>query len=659
VGEGDGKARLRLLGGFRLVTPTGVDATPRSVKGRAVLACVALAPDACLDRGRLAGLLWSESADAKASLRQAVREVRDALHEAGLGILLADHERVGLDLHAVEVDALEAERLARSADDADLERLADLLGGQLLEGMEVRDPEFHDWLVAERARREAAICRALEQALLRLTERRDAARLERIARALLAIEPAHEAAHRGLMRAHQFRGDVMAAIRQFEACRETLRRDFDLEASAETKALLQEIRTAAARREVARPPPVGPALIARDEPRASVLVAQRRLVAGDRVDEVLGAALTAGLRQALARNRWLAVVDRAPTPALKRATGTGAADPAYRVDVAMLRLKNRIRFAAELKTTHSMRLLWADRYDRGFGTNVFEVIDELAGSIARRLNAEIELAEIHRASRAPVEALSAYDCVLRAIPLIFRMTRESFAEAERLLRAAQEADPLEPFVYAWRAFWHFLYIGQGWADDPAAARSELDWVVRRAIELDPENSLALAVAGHVASFINHDYERALDLLDRSLRLDPHSAYAWDMSAVTLCYTGRAEEAIQRLDGSMHLWQHSASPYWFRTSACIALMLAGQHARAIEVGRLAIRENPHFQAAYRPLIAALGHAGQVEEAGRHLATLRRAEPNFSIDWFRASYPPLHGNYTQLYIEGLRKAGVPED
>ena len=65
-----------------------------------------MSPDGGCDRGRLAGLLWSESADAKTSLRQCVKELRATLARAGLTLLGADPRGLTLDLSRLSVDAL-------------------------------------------------------------------------------------------------------------------------------------------------------------------------------------------------------------------------------------------------------------------------------------------------------------------------------------------------------------------------------------------------------------------------------------------------------------------------------------------------------------------------------------------------------------------------
>ena len=91
------KARLLLMGQFRLLASDGTDISPRSSKARALLGYVALAPGASADRGRLAGLLWSEGGDAKASLRQCLRELRSnvaAMHDELVG---ADTQKVWIE----------------------------------------------------------------------------------------------------------------------------------------------------------------------------------------------------------------------------------------------------------------------------------------------------------------------------------------------------------------------------------------------------------------------------------------------------------------------------------------------------------------------------------------------------------------------------------
>ncbi|MCC2662815.1 MAG: transcriptional activator protein [Geminicoccaceae bacterium] len=651
--SGSAAARLHLLGRVRLETADGRDVTPRSSKARGLLAYLALSPEGAAPRAKVASLLWGESMAAMASLRQAVKEIRNRTAEAGLDVFAADHRSLRLDLEQVLVDVLAFDELVESA--AGPEHIQATCARGLLEDESIRAEGFEDWLVVEQTRCRQHLAQVLEVRLTRALSRSAHELARSYAECLLVLDPVHEQAHRALMRCHADAGDLAGAIRRYEVCRTVLARELDLSPSIETESLLQEIRARAG-----APPPAQrlagrSGRAERAQGYASLGVAYHVAPANDAMDQTLGMALASRLREALSRIRWLSVLDREAlilpgSPSQAREVAD------YDVRIGLLRGDRRVRMLVELRSIELQRVLRADHSDRPIGDDLFDLVDDLAIALAGRIDREVQLAEITRVRRKPLETLTAYERVLRAIPLIFELTPETFAQAGRMLQEAQEDDPHEAMVYAWRAFWYSINFGQDWVSDPEAAKAELEFLVRRGMELDPRNALVLSVAGHIASYVNHDYERALALFETSLRLDPSSAYAWDSSAITLCYAGRAEEALKQLGSSADLWQQHPDPYYFRASACIALLLAGQPEEAVAVGRRAVHENPNFQATYRPLIAGLGLTGRQGEAERYLRDLRRLHPDFSLGWFKENYPPLHGQGKDLYLEGLRKAGV---
>jgi DNA-binding SARP family transcriptional activator len=628
----------------------GRDVTPRSAKARGLLAYVALSPAGTAPRAKLGALLWGDSLAAMASLRQAVKEIRDAT--VGLEVFAADHHSLRLDLERVWVDVLAFDEVVERAHDLAQIRAACARG--LLEDETIRAEGFEDWLVVEQTRCRQHLVHVVEDRLARALGRAARDLAVGYAEALLVLDPVHEQAHRALMRCHADAGDIAGAIRRYEVCRTVLARELDLAPSIETESLLQEIRgLAGGLQPGAR---FVPGLAPTERPRsfASIAVAYYAAPTNDPVDQTLGMALAGRLREALSRVRWFSVRDQ--DALIMPETRHEPVD--YDVRIGLLRGGRRVRMLVELRSIELQKILWAEHCDRSLGDDLFDLVDGLALALAGRIDREVQLAEITRVRRKPIETLSAYERVLRAIPLIFELTPEGFAEAGRMLQDAQAADPYDATVYAWRAFWYSINIGQDWVRDSDAAKDEVDFLVRRGLELDRSNALVLSVAGHIAAYVDHDYERALPLFDSSLKLDPSSAYAWDSSAVALSYAGRADEALRRIGGSAELWQQHPDAYYFRTTACIAQLLAGKPEQAVAVGQQAVRENPNFQASYRPLIASLGLTGRLEEAERYLRELRRLHPDFSLGWFKENYPPLHGEGQEHYIDGLRKAGVRE-
>ena len=74
----------------------------------------------------------------------------------------------------------------------------------------------------------------------------------------------------------------------------------------------------------------------------------------------------------------------------------------------------------------------------------------------------------------------------------------------------------------------------------------------KAIELDPQNALALATYGFVKSFLYRDYDTALGYFDRALSACPNHALAWFLSSPTLSYVGRSEQAMKNAQEALRL-----------------------------------------------------------------------------------------------------------
>lgn len=648
-------ARLRLLGSVRLETAEGRDVTPRGAKARGLLAYLALSPEGTAPRAKVAALLWGESLTAMVSLRQAVKEIREAFARGDPALFFADHRTLRLDLKRVWVDALAFHDL--------VERPANLGDARprctrgLLEDETIRAAAFQDWLLVEQTRCRQLLVRVLEDRLDSASSEGEREATRECAEFLLALEPAHEGAYRALMRCHGDAGDVAGAIRCYEACRTVLARELDVRPSVETEDLLQAIRD----RECATKRPVEPAAARAKVRHRPVVAVVPKAKATGVVDRSLGQLVSTTLRDGLSRHHSLSVVDTevdlAVTTEAQRSR-LGLPEVGYLVMIDIVQVAQRMRLLFGLKDVSSNQLLWQDRLDLSCRNDALFELDPCIERLAFRLEQEILRREIDKARRKPVAVSSAYELVLRAIPLIIRMTPDSFLEARRLLDLAAQADPLDPMVYSWRAFWLFLSFGQGWAEDEQALKEELGFCIGRALELDLTDAFANTVAGHVASFVFRDCDEALEYFERAMRCGGNQAYALGFSAITQNYIGRPTTALQQLKESSDLAPLDPLHFFFRTTASTTNLLTGNFERSVQLARRTVREHPTFHAAFRPLIASLGQLGRREEAQTQLAALRAAGSDLTVDWFRRTCPPLLEDHEALYVEGLRKAGVPE-
>src|SRR5262245_32842674 len=209
------------------------------------------------------------------------------------------------------------ERLASSPDADDLRSAAAMYAGDLLDGYGVLDPAFEEWLRDERQHyRELAVA-----TLKKLLTCQTGANALAVAQRLLALAPLQEEVHRTVMRLHAEAGDIAAALRQYDTCCATLKRELDITPSPETEALHRRIRDQATARpdsdyiaasaNALRQPPV----TGRSKP--SIAVLPFRNLSGDPEQQYFSDGITEDIITELGRCRSLAVMARHSSFALR------------------------------------------------------------------------------------------------------------------------------------------------------------------------------------------------------------------------------------------------------------------------------------------------------------------------------------------------------
>ena len=143
-----GQLILRLLGDFAAEID-GREISLATRKAKALTAYLALSDNAQDTRERLVGLLWSESDEehARASLRQAVHDIKLAFDSAGFAGFRIDKQTLSLvrERRTCDVD----EVLAAAAQGMVHSRLLDSqrITETLLSGLDNVDPAFQVWLL--------------------------------------------------------------------------------------------------------------------------------------------------------------------------------------------------------------------------------------------------------------------------------------------------------------------------------------------------------------------------------------------------------------------------------------------------------------------------------------------------------------------------------
>ena len=179
-----------------------------------------------------------------------------------------------------------------------------------------------------------------------------------------------------------------------------------------------------------------------------------------------------------------------------------------------------------------------------------------------------------------------------------------------------------------------------------------------ALERDPFDTLALALCGHVRSFLFRDYEAAIVLFQRALAGSPNSAEAWLWSSPTYSYIGEGAEAARRAEQSLRLSPFDSHVFLNHTALALAHYTSGDFDGAVTAGRKATAENPRYTAALRIFAASLVGAARIEEARGVARALLEHEPTFRVEAFCRAHPYKDPARREVLASHLRSAGLPE-
>jgi TolB-like protein len=328
----------------------------------------------------------------------------------------------------------------------------------------------------------------------------------------------------------------------------------------------------------------------------------------------------------------------------------------YVLEGSVRKAGNRVRVAGQLINSATGAHIWADRFD-GTLDDIFDLQDRVASSVVGAIEPRLRLAEIDRASRKPTESLEAYDLYLRALAQEYKRTRDSLAEAVRLLKRALELDSAYAPAMALISGCRTLQRSRHWIPISGPEVDEGICVARQAIAAAGDDAHVLTTAGFTLAFLAGENDAALSAIDRAIVVNPNFALAFGLRALVLVFLNRPDEAILAAQQAMRLSPRDPLTFLFVQAHAFAHLAAGRYEAGMPWADEALRQNGGLP-ALRFKLSLCGHLGRLDEAKECLRRLRELHPEPTVasvmrDVSRGVAPEIAARMA----EGLRKAGLP--
>jgi DNA-binding SARP family transcriptional activator len=654
---------IRVLGPLEVTSATGRQLAIAGRKSHALLGYISAQPQCRESRDKLAALLWGDrfQDQARHSLRQAILRLRKQLNFNGHDFVNAGARDLALSADSVDVDLARLLRLSQSDNAADLQQAAVLCQGELLEGLSLPVDAFTEWLDRERSRLRALSADVSFRLARTLMASGECEGALKAAKRALEMDPTLEECHRMIMALYRQNGNRTAALKQYRACVDILRREIDAEPEATTQLLARAIREPdSPRSPMPELPAASPESVAASPVEAlSIVVLPFRNVGGDQAcagivdgitEEITAALSMVSGMFVIARITALAYRDR-PMEAREVAKHLGVR---FVLDGAAWVEGERIRVIVSLIDAAENRLIWTYRHDDRL-SGIFSLNDKITFEVITALKVSTTEGEQERIALVHgTSNLQAWLTVGQGLTHVRRMTHEDNTMARALYRRATELDPAYPGAWDGLAWTHFIDARFGWSSDPFQSVSLARDYAQRTLELDASRPATCALLGGVElAYGRHD--AAVALAQKSVSMSPNGADVAAVLAFILTYAGEPQSAVRFIQRAMRL--SPRYPSWYRWTLARAYRLAGDHERAIASLTPLNHSGESSIAPAVELAAAYAQSGRYEDAQFISAHVLTTAPNFSAAAWTAMPAHRDVNIAAAERKALMDAGLP--
>jgi class 3 adenylate cyclase/Flp pilus assembly protein TadD len=330
--------------------------------------------------------------------------------------------------------------------------------------------------------------------------------------------------------------------------------------------------------------------------------------------------------------------------------------------------------------------LFSETYDRSL-EDIFEVQDEIAGKITRKLTSRMDGSKIKKSLvKSLTGNLDAYNVYLKGIFYWNKWTPDNMKKAIELFEKALEMEPDFAAAYSWLAYC-YIVLGAMGNLLPQIAYPKAKEFAHKALELDDElydSHLSIAL---VKIFYEWDCDEAYKSVKRALELNPGAGRVHHVYAMYLQTGGRMEEAVKEIEQAARLDpldlpinNHLANVYFcaeryddaleqldgileidstYRAAIelkGISLLMKGEIEKAIET----FERNQTLTGTYARGMTALGYAyakaGRLEDAQNCLKKLEKRQQQEKQELLSMDFVILYiglGDFDKAYYH-LEKA-----
>ena len=402
--------------------------------------------------------------------------------------------------------------------------------------------------------------------------------------------------------------------------------------------------------------------------KPSIAVLPFNNMSGDPEQEYFSDGITEDIITSLSRIRQFFVIARNTTFTFKgRAVDVQSIAQElgvrYVLEGSVRKSGNRVRITGQLIDGDTGNHIWAERYDRDLD-DIFELQDEITQTVVGAIEPEMAVAERARAKSKPAENLAAWDFYQRGMAVIWdrenhgNLNPETLEISKQLFERAIERDPKFADAYAGLAMCYFYFLIFGYSEDRAADSEQGLLAGRNAATYDSDNALARYGLGSV-HIARGEPDLAIHHCGTAVDINPSGFHERIGLAMALIWSGQSEQALPHLEMCLRLSPRNPSLGPVLVRFAEAYFQLGDYEKSVDYATQALLRLETGILGNCVKTSALAHLGRQDEAVEALNELLRRRPGASVSFLKESVTITDPAFLATYLDGLRKAGLPEN
>jgi TolB-like protein/Tfp pilus assembly protein PilF len=286
------------------------------------------------------------------------------------------------------------------------------------------------------------------------------------------------------------------------------------------------------------------------------------------------------------------------------------------------RAGTRVRVTAQLVDASNGFQIWSERFDRDLA-DIFDVQDEIARAIVRRLKVEFAIEDAERLVKIRTTNMEAYQAYLKGRAMLYRRGPWS----ARALESFEKAVELDgEFAQAWAGLSDaYTVLGYTGFERPERAMPQALAAATRAMELDPGSAEAHSALAGASLLWERDFAKAEREFLHALTINPKyiQARCWYALFFLQWTVGRHEEGLAQARQALEADPLSA---YAATVMSFALGTVGRVDEALSYARTAVEQDSQSFLGRWELGIAYHWNGQYEQAISILEPLWEEQPD---------------------------------